>query len=354
MKKSEAEDTEMKSNYFLGNGQFQLREEAMPVPGDRDVLVRVAACGICGTDVHIFHGDQGSAEVTPPVVLGHEFAGTVEAVGRDVRSLRPGDHVTVDPTIYCGACPYCRKGKKQLCTSLFAIGVNRNGGFSEYCAVPAEQCFLLDPAIPLRFGAMTEPLACCIHGIDRAGIRPGDTVLIIGCGAIGLMMLQLARLQGASGIIVSEPVAMRREIALKLGADAAIDPVHESVADAVRKGFGGLEPDVVIECVGNTVAVRQAFEAAGRGSTLLLFSVPVPGTAHPLSLMDVYKKELTVTGSMINPDTHARAAALINAGRIRFDEIITHTYPLEQLQDALLMQMNDASIKVIVEPGAAE
>ena len=99
MKKSEAEDTEMKSNYFLGNGQFQLREEAMPVPGDRDVLVRVAACGICGTDVHIFHGDQGSAEVTPPVVLGHEFAGTVEAVGRDVRSLRPGDHVTVDPNI---------------------------------------------------------------------------------------------------------------------------------------------------------------------------------------------------------------------------------------------------------------
>ena len=124
----------MKSSYFLGNGQFEVREEPIPALGPADVLVQVAACGVCGTDVHIYHGDKGSAEVHPPVVLGHEFAGTVVRTGKDVHGIREGDHVTVDPNIYCGKCHYCRIGKKHLCTSLFAIGVNRNGGFAEFCA----------------------------------------------------------------------------------------------------------------------------------------------------------------------------------------------------------------------------
>ena len=341
----------MISNYFLGNKTFQVREEPVPSVGPGEVLVKVAACGVCGTDVHIYHGDKGSAEVTPPVVLGHEFAGVVEAVGENVKTVRPGDHVTVDPNIYCGKCRSCRMGKKQLCQNLFAIGVNRNGGFSEYCAVPEEQCYLLRKDIPLRNGAMAEPLACCIHGMDRVDIRAGETVLIVGGGAIGLMMLQLARLRGAALTVVSEPVAMRRRIAEQLGADFTVDPVSENLKEALQEKIGDAGPDVIIECVGNTVAVRQALEAAERGSRILLFSVPKPETTHPLSLMDVYKKELTVMGSMINPDTHARAAELINRGRIRLDEIITHSYPIEQLEDAVKMQMSDESLKVIVEPG---
>ena len=340
----------MKSAYFLGNGTFETREEPIPSVGPSDVLVKVAACGICGTDVHIWHGDKGSAEVTPPVVLGHELAGIVEAVGERVTTLRAGDHVTVDPNRYCGKCHFCQIGKKQLCENLYAVGVNRNGGFAEYCAVPEDQCFRLNEDIPLRHGAMAEPLACCLHGIDRAGIRTGDTVLIVGGGAIGLMMLQLARLRGASKVIVSEPVAMRREIALRLGADGVIDPVHEPVAQRVCELLGQPGADVVIECVGSTLAVKQAFEAAGRGTTVLLFSVPKPDTFHPLDLMDVYRKELTVVGSMINPDTHGRAAALINSGKIRFDEIITHSYPVDRLEEGIRMQMSDESIKVIIEP----
>ena len=340
----------MKSAYFLGNGTFETREEPIPSVGPSDVLVKVAACGICGTDVHIWHGDKGSAEVTPPVVLGHELAGIVEAVGERVTTLRAGDHVTVDPNRYCGKCHFCQIGKKQLCENLYAVGVNRNGGFAEYCAVPEDQCFRLNEDIPLRHGAMAEPLACCLHGIDRAGIRTGDTVLIVGGGAIGLMMLQLARLRGASKVIVSEPVAMRREIALRLGADGVIDPVHEPVAQRVCELLSYPGADVVIECVGSTLAVKQAFEAAGRGTTVLLFSVPKPDTFHSLDLMDVYRKELTVVGSMINPDTHGRAAALINSGKIRFDEIITHSYPVDRLEEGIRMQMSDESIKVIIEP----
>ena len=340
----------MKANYFLGNGQFEVREEPIPGIGADDVLVRVAACGICGTDVHIYHGDKGSAEVHPPVVLGHELSGTVVRVGEHVKSLQEGDHVSIDPNHYCGKCHYCQIGKKQLCANLYAVGVNRNGGFEEYCAVPENQCYLLTPDVPLKYGAMAEPLACCIHGIDRAGIRVGDTVCVIGGGAIGLIMVQLAKLSGASCVILSEPVAMRREIGLKVGADHTIDPFRENISDAIRSFTGQPGTDVVIECVGNTAAVRQAFEATKRGTTVLLFSVPKADTFHELSLEDVYQKELTILGSMINPDTHGRAVELINKGRVRFEEIVTHSFPVEKLQEAIQMQMSDESIKVIVEP----
>lgn len=339
----------MKANYFLGNRSFELRQIDIPEIGPKDILLRVAACGICGTDVHIYHGDKGSAEVTPPVVLGHELAGVVEAVGEQVTTLQVGDHVSVDPNIYCGKCHYCQIGKKQLCENLYAIGVNRDGGFEEYCTVPEAQCYPLRKEIPLRYGAMVEPLACCIHGIDRAKIRPGDTVCVIGGGAIGLLMVQLAKYSGASQVVLSEPVEMRRQVGMELGADAAIDPIHEDIAARLQEILKNPGADVVIECVGTPIATAQAFQAASKGATVLLFSVPKPGTTHPLSLEDVYHKELTILGSMINPDTHGRAAALINSGVIRLDPIITHAYPVEQLEDAILMQQSSESLKVIVE-----
>lgn len=340
----------MKANYFIGGGKFELREDPTPRIGPDDVLVKVAACGICGTDVHIFHGDKGSAEVNPPVVLGHELSGTVVKTGENVKTLQEGDHVSVDPNSYCGKCHYCQIGKKQLCSALYAVGVNRNGGFEEYCAVPEKQCYRLAPEIPLKYGAMAEPLACCIHGIDRAGIRVGDTVCVIGGGAIGQMMVQLAKLSGASCVILSEPVAMRREIGLKLGADYAVDPFRDDIPEAIRGFTGQPGTDVVIECVGNTKAVSQAFEAAKRGTTVLLFSVPAAGTYHELSLEDVYRKELTIVGSLINPDTHGRAVELINRGKVRLEDLITHSFPAEKLEEAIRMQMSDESIKVIIEP----
>ena len=169
----------MRGTYFLGNGAFETRDIPEHPLAPREVLIQVAACGVCGTDVHIYHGDKGSAEVIPPVVLGHELSGTVAAVGAAVKTLHVGDHVAVDPNCYCGECHYCRRGKKQLCTNLHAIGVNENGGFADFCYAPEAQCFLLDPELPLEYGAMAEPLACCLHGIDRAQIRTGDTVLVI-------------------------------------------------------------------------------------------------------------------------------------------------------------------------------
>lgn len=161
-------------------------------------------------------------------------------------------------------------------------------------------------------------------------------------------MVQLAKLSGASQVLLSEPVQTRREIGLQLGANAAIDPIHEDLTARIRALTGMDGVDVVIECVGNTIATAQAFSATKRGTTVLLFSVPKSGTTHPLSLEDVYQKELTIVGSIINPDTHQRAVDLINSGRIQLAPILTHRFPIERLKDAILMQMSSESLKVLV------
>lgn len=340
----------MKGAFFLGNREFEVRDMEKRLLAADEVRIRVMACGVCGTDVHIYHGEAGSAEVTPPVVLGHEYAGIVEEVGADVKGLAPGDHVAVDPNIYCGACTPCRDGKKQFCEHLQALGVTRDGGFAQYSAAPAAQCFKLAPELPFEAGAMAEPLACCLHGIDAAGIRPGSTVCVIGGGAIGLLMVQLARLSGAAKVILSEPVELRRSAGLSVGADLAVDPLREDLSARVREAAGKSGADVVIECVGNTAATRSAFEAAGFGATVLLFSVPAPTATVPLPLFDVYKKELAIRGSFINPDTHLRAVELLSAGRINVEPLITHTFGIGEMEQAIKMQMGGESIKVMVLP----
>lgn len=340
----------MKASFFLGNGQFETRDVKPRRPLPDEIILKVAACGICGTDVHIYHGDKGSTDVTPPVVLGHELAGIVEEVGSAVSTLKPGDHVAVDPNIYCETCHFCASGKKQHCENLFAIGVNRDGGFAEKCVVPEKQCYKLDASIPLRYGAMSEPLACCIHGIDIADIQIGDSVCIIGDGAIGLMMLQLAKLSGASSVILSSRNEMRQKIGLDVGADAIIDPRKGDLQEQLRTILGRPGVDVVIECVGKLQATEQAFSIADNGAKVLLFSVPSTGAAYSLSLEDVFHKELKIYGSFINPDTQGRSVEMINSRRIKLDSIITHSYPVEKLEEAIQMQMSRESIKVIIEP----
>ena len=343
----------MRGSFFVGADQeekFEVRDMTFGPLGPHDVLVNNKSCGICGTDVHIYHGEKGSADVTPPVVLGHEFAGVVAQVGAEVTSLKPGDHVAVDPNMYCNQCMPCRMGKKQEGEHLFALGVNVNGGFAEYAVCPETQCFKVREDISFDEAAMAEPLACVVHGIDQAQIQPGQTVLVIGGGTIGLMMVQMARLSGASTVILSEPVEMRRKIGLEVGADAAIDPIHEDVPGRIREICGRDGADVVIECVGKPFAVDQAFGAAGFAATILLFSVPGVDATVPLPLFDVYKKELRIVGSMINPDTHQRAVNLINSGRLELKKLITHVYDLEHMDDAIYMQMSPESIKVVVHP----
>lgn len=338
----------MKASRFLGNKTFAVTDLPTPHAGPGELVLRNQVCGVCGTDVHIYHGEPGSADVNPPVVLGHEYSGEVVEVGEGVTGFAVGDHVTVDPNIYCGHCAYCQNGKKQLCPSMEAIGVTRDGGFAQYSRIPAAQAFKLEPTVPWEAAAMAEPLACCLHGIDLAGIQVGDKVCVVGGGAIGLLMVQLAKLSGASQIVLSEPNEKRRQVGLQLGANAALDPTRPDSQEAFAQVLGG-GANVVIECVGNVPAVKSAFQFAGKGATVLLFSVPKVDATFDLPLFDVYKKELTIKGSFVNPDTHARAVALINSGKVDFGPIITHRFTLDQLPEAIAMQMSDASIKVVVE-----
>lgn len=338
----------MKASRFLGNKTFAVADLPTPHAGPGELVLRNQVCGVCGTDVHIYHGEPGSADVNPPVVLGHEYSGEVVEVGEGVTGFAVSDHVTVDPNIYCGHCAYCQNGKKQLCPSMEAIGVTRDGGFAQYSRIPASQAFKLEPTVPWEAAAMAEPLACCLHGIDLAGIQVGDKVCVVGGGAIGLLMVQLAKLSGASQIVLSEPNEKRRQVGLQLGANAALDPTRPDAQEAFAQVLDG-GANVVIECVGNVSAVKSAFQFAGKGATVLLFSVPKVDATFDLPLFDVYKKELTIKGSFVNPDTHARAVALINSGKVDFDPIITHRFTLDQLPEAIAMQMSDASIKVVVE-----
>ena len=338
----------MKASRFLGNKTFAVTDLPTPHAGPGELVLRNQVCGVCGTDVHIYHGEPGSADVNPPVVLGHEYSGEVVEVGEGVTGFAVGDHVTVDPNIYCGHCAYCQNGKKQLCPSMEAIGVTRDGGFAQYSRIPAAQAFKLEPTVPWEAAAMAEPLACCLHGIDLAGIQVGDKVCVVGGGAIGLLMVQLAKLSGASQIVLSEPNEKRRQVGLQLGANAALDPTRPDAQEAFAQVLDG-GANVVIECVGNVPAVKSAFQFAGKGATVLLFSVPKVDATFELPLFDVYKKELTIKGSFVNPDTHDRAVRLINSGKVDFTSIITHRFTLDQLPEAIAMQMSSESIKVVVE-----
>jgi threonine dehydrogenase-like Zn-dependent dehydrogenase len=316
----------------------------------REVRMRPMAAGVCGTDVHIFRGERGSASVTPPVVLGHEFSGIVEETGEAIEGIQPGDHVTIDPNMYCGKCRYCRNGQKQFCENLRAVGVNFNGGFAEECIVPDSQVFRLDQGLSFEEGAMAEPLACCIHGIEQIDIHCGDTICVIGGGAIGQIMIQLAKLRGAGKVLLSEPLEFRRAMGLKMGADGAFDPSGKGIREQLAALTGRDSADVVIECAGNVHATRNAIEAADRGARILLFSVPRPDSTFELPLFDVFSKELKVSGSFINPDSHLKAVRLLNEGRVNMKPLISHRFPLERVREAIMKQTDKDAMKVMILP----
>lgn len=334
----------MRAAVYHGSGSVEVVERPTPVPAGDQVLIQVAVCGICGTDRHIYHGEYAAR---PPVVLGHEYSGVVAAVGPGVADLLPGTPVAVDPNIACRVCRPCRRGQPHLCSNLRALGVDLDGGFAEYTLAPRAQCFALPEGVSLLEGAMAEPVACCVHGMDLAQVRTGDTVVVIGGGAIGLILAQLARLQGAGRVVVSDPLAFRREMALRLGADAVVDPTAE---DPLAMG-GALEggADVAIEAVGATSTAAQAVAWAAPGATVLWFGVTPPGQVVAVEPNLVFQKELTILGARMNPHTHAHAIALLASGRLSVRPLITQQAPLEALAE-LLARGPGEQIKTAITP----
>lgn len=324
----------MKAAVFYGKHDIRIQEIPTPHPGRNEVVIKVKACGICGTDVHIFNGDEGAAQTPPGTVLGHEFAGVVEAVGEDVTAVRVGDSVCVDPNKLCNECYYCKSGIGHFCEHMTGIGTTVNGGFAEFCCVPQSQVYRFDEKTDYARAAMTEPVACCLHGIDLCDISCADTVLVIGGGMIGLIMLQLAKLKGAGKLILIEPVKEKRLLAETLGADLCIDPTEEDAA-RVLAAAGIHRISTVIECVGLPQTMAQAISLAGKKSTVMLFGLTRPGDTISIRPFELFKKEITLKASFINPYTQQRALDLITSGKIDVSSMVYETAPLERLPEIL-------------------
>ena len=341
----------MKAAVFEEKGRVRIAELPRPVPGAGEVLVQVMACGVCGTDVHIYHGDEGAAKTPAGTVLGHEFAGVIAEVGPGVTAVSVGDRVCVDPNQLCGSCRWCLEGKGHFCEHMVGIGTTVHGGFAQYCAVAASQVHKVAETTTFEMAAMTEPLACCLHGIDLCGIVPGDTVVIIGGGMIGQLMVQLSRLSGAAQVALVEPVESKRQQALALGADAAIDPAAEDTAEALA-ALGAVQ--VVIECVGKPATMAQAMEIAGPKATVMLFGLTSPQEELTVRPFEMFKKELTVKTSYINPYTQSRALRLIDTGRVDVASCVAACRPLEDLPRVLADPALRRDGKVIICPWMEE
>ncbi len=336
----------MKAALFEKAGHLSVVQRPVRSLSKGEVLVLVHSCGVCGTDVHIVAGESRSS---PPVVLGHEFSGNVEDVGPGVKRFAQGDAVAVDPNISCGTCYYCRRGLVHLCSNLRALGVDIDGGMAEFCIVPEQQLYALPKHFPFASSAFIEPVSCVLHGIDRAKIVVGDSVVIIGAGTIGLMMLQLARAAGAAETIVIEPLEQKRAIARDLGATHVLNPLTENVRDAVRD-LTAVGADVVIECAGRISTAEEALGLVRRGGTVEYFGVCALGRTFPIEPHLIYGRELTIVGSYVNPHTFDRAIKALSSGIIRVDEFPVTRFPLDGVQEALRYQQEGLTIKCIIEP----
>ncbi len=339
----------MKAAVFYGKEDLRIEEAAIPEIKDGEILIRVHACGVCGTDVHIYDGDEGAAKSPAGTILGHEFAGEVTVVGKHVTRIKVGDRVCVDPNKLCNSCDYCRSGIGHFCENMIGIGTTVNGGFAQYCAVPEEQAYKISESISYEEAAMSEPVACCLHGIDMCDINCGDTVAVIGGGMIGLLMLQLAKLKGASKLVMVEPVEEKRKLAKKMGADLTIDPFREDIK-AVLQENGIDRINTVIECVGAIRTIKQAIEIAGKKSTVMMFGLTKPEEELPVKPFELFKKEITLKASFINPYTQKRAVGLIESKKLDVMSMVCKVASLQELKDILSSSEARSKGKYIINP----
>jgi 2-desacetyl-2-hydroxyethyl bacteriochlorophyllide A dehydrogenase len=323
-----------------------IKDVPTPQPGPADVVVAVRACGICGTDVHIFEGEFPASPF--PLIPGHEMAGVVAGAGRDVTGLREGDRVAVDPSLFCGDCYFCKTNRGNLCERWGAIGDTTDGGFAEYVRVPARNAYRLPEAMSFAEGAFVEPLSCVAYALHRMPITLGDDVLIFGAGPMGLLLMQAIKHAGAASAAVVDLKTNRLEVARQLGADVTATP--GASLDAV---FGKTHPrgfDVVVDATGNPRVVEQAFAYIRRGGRLLIFGVAPAGASVKVEPFEIYNKDLTVYGSMAVNNTFYPALALLESGAVRVQPILTHTLPLAKYTDALALFRSGESLKIQLTP----
>ncbi|MFF4121285.1 zinc-dependent alcohol dehydrogenase family protein [Streptomyces sp. NPDC001714] len=329
----------MKAAVIEAPGKVTVTTVPDPTPGPREVVVEVAACGLCGTDLHIL---QGEFAPTLPVVPGHEFAGLVVGIGREVTELAIGDRVAVDPSLYCNECRYCRTGHNNLCDRWQAIGVTVAGGAAEYAVAPVANCVRLPDHVDVQDAALIEPLSCAVRGYDVLNSRLGSHVLIYGSGTMGLMMLELAKRTGAASVDVVDLNAERLATAEKLGSSRTAPS-----ADELARPGGW---DVVVDATGNAAAIQDGLDRVAKAGTFLQFGVADYATTATISPYRIYNQEITITGSMAVLHSYERAAELFASGVLDPQVFISHRLPLAEYPQALDRFAAGQGRKIVVLP----
>lgn len=333
----------MNAVVLYGPGDVRLTDFPTPVLLPGTVKVAVAYCGICGSDFHKVAGKQNTHPIHYPVPLGHEISGYVAEVGEGVTRFQVGDRVTVDPNWSCGKCYYCQQGMPSFCEH--ARGVVK--GMAEYVVSPEENVYHLPDTLDMRAAALAEPLACCLHGMDLLDVKQGETVALVGMGAIGTIMLQLIKNAGAGEIVVLETNEAKRDLALKLGATYFASPADREAVSALT---AKLHIKKVLECVGIRPAQKTALSVAGKGATVVMFGVSDAADELPVSMYDAFTKELTIKTSFVNPHTTQRAINILNSGALSPEEIIAKELSmedaLEEFQNPKYSRMGKVLVRI--------
>src|SRR2546423_7237649 len=311
---------------------------SVPAIGATDVLVRVKTASICGTDLHIYGWDRWSqGRIKPPVTLGHEFCGVVEHVGEEVTAGKPGDLVSAEMHLNCGHCQQCRLGQAHICQNLRIIGIDQDGAFAEFVKIPASNIWKLAPGIPEHYGAILDPLGNAVHTV-LAGAIAGQTVLVTGCGPIGLMAIAVAKACGSSTVFATETNGNRRSMAQKMGAELVLDPTQGDSVARIKSETDGAGVDVLLEMSGNPAAIQQGFRALRAGGRASLLGIPTESV--PLDLVnDVIFKGATVQGIYGRRmyETWVQMTALLKAGRLNLDALFGERTSLEKFEDAFTL-----------------
>jgi 2-desacetyl-2-hydroxyethyl bacteriochlorophyllide A dehydrogenase len=333
----------MKAAVLHGPRDLRVESAGEPRPESGEVVVRIVAAGLCGTDYRIWTGER---PVIYPRVMGHELVGRVEAVASDVTRVRAGDRVVVEPNYGCGRCPLCREGNRNLCLSRTAIGIDVDGGFAELLRLPARCCWPAPAGAALDGLLLTEPLAVVVRAVERGAPRRGETAAIVGAGTLGLLALQVLRARGIRVLVVSRS-RRRFALATELGAEATQTTGDGALADAARRFSGREGVDLVVETAGSAEAVPHALELVRPGGRVVLTGLPHEPTT--VSFFSVVRREVTITGSMIYQDEFPEALRLVGSGAVRTTSLLTHRFGLDRIGEAFTAHADTASLKVALD-----
>jgi L-iditol 2-dehydrogenase len=333
--------------------QLDLVSLPAPQPAADELLIRIKACGICGSDVHGFDGSTGRR--IPPIVMGHEASGIVESVGSAVTGFNPGDHVTFDSTVYCGECFFCQRGQVNLCDRREVVGVStplfrRMGAFAEYVTVPARIAYRLPDDFPFAHAAMIEAVSVAVHAVSLTPIEPGDTVVVVGAGMIGLLTLQAVRQTGASRVFVVDVDDTRLSLAQKLGATQTFNSRSMQVVHEIRRLTEGRGADAALECVGITDAIKLAVESVRKGGSVTLVGNVAP--TIELGLQSAVSRQIRLQGSCASNGEYPECIALMSSGQIRVEPLISAVAPLTDgaAWFERLYKREPGLLKVVLEP----